>query len=596
MLHASLVVGVNLKVVSRLAKAEIASDFGDSNAIVFEWVKNRLDGVSNMSQSQKVRLILGDVDAIKSFVYESDALPDIRGGSEILVELEDKVRELLRQRITCSSDLIYCGGGSFLAIVPESVAESLKQEIERLYLDEAKTTTITVVYSEPIDRSDLDRGVQTCKEQTVCKLVGKGVAEDLLFSHFDAFALKADEKDARMLRKNFGEWVSFLSSRLQITKRQKVSAPFFPALPIHERCQACGKRPASQRDEVRGELLCCVCSEKRNKGRGERRKFVSDFACWMERQGIGLANAEKRIPKDLDTLAGAEGKIAFLYADGNNMGDLLQRMKTSDDYRQLSQALSNATRESLFKALCQTFGDEQLTNPEAYLPFEIIAIGGDDVVVIVPARYGWKLALNFLEAFETHEQIQSLKQAHSQLTMSAGLVIADVKYPIRFVMNLAESLLKKAKKLARETNESTVCHLWLRAPVASEDATAILNAIYYRKKSKQERWLTARPFTLQQARRLGEIANGLKEIPTSQRRMLAEALDKGVKTSLNLALYQAAKRKEGSEKLLKAYRELGELLGCDLQDEGMFFWRRKNGIWKTALLDALELLELGAIG
>ena len=537
-----------------------------------------------------MRLMLGDVDAIKGFVYESSSLPDIRGGSELLVELEGEVQDLLEQNVKHKSDLIYCGGGSFLAIVPEDKAESLKQKIERLYLDKAETVTVTVVFSEPIDRSDLEKGVSPHDEQVISSLRGKGIASDLLFSHFDAFF-----DHERSLRKNFGEWVTFLSSKLQMEKRQKVSAPFFPSLPIHERCQACGKRPASQQDEMRGELLCAVCFKKRNKGRNGRRKFVSDFASWTESQGMKLVNAEKRIPRDLDTLAGADGKIAFLYADGNNMGDLLQRMKTPDDYRQLSQALSEATREALFKALRQTFGDERLVNPDAFLPFEIIAVGGDDVVVIVPARYGWNLALGFLEAFETHEQIQSLRQEHGQLTMSAGLVFADVKYPIRFAMNLAEGLLKRAKRLARETGESTICHLWLRVPTASEDANAILSTTYNRRTGRQKRNLTARPFTLRQAKQLSEIAKELKDLPASQRRILAEAMDKGVRASLNLALYQAAKQKERGERLLEAYRKLGELLDCDAKGEGMFFWRCKNGVWQTALLDALELLELGAI-
>lgn len=536
-----------------------------------------------------MRLILGDVDAIKGFVYESSSLSDIRGGSELLVELESKVQDLLERNVEPKSDLIYCSGGSFLAIVPEEKAESLKQKIERLYLCEAKTATVTVVFSEPINRSDLEKGVSPHDEQVISGLRGKGVASDLLFSHFDVFL-----NHEKSRRKNFGEWVAFLSSKLQIEKRRKVSSPFFPALPIHERCQACGKRPASQWDEMSGELLCAVCFKKRSKGRNGRRKFVSDFASWVENHGVKLANAEKRIPRDLDTLAGADGKIAFLYADGNNMGDLLQRMRTTDDYRQLSQALSEATRESLFKALRQTLGDERLVNPDAFLPFEIIAIGGDDVVVIVPARYGWNLALSFLEAFETHEQIQSLKQEHGQLTMSAGLVFADVKYPIQFTMNLAEGLLKRAKRLARETKKSTICHLWLRVPIASEDANVILNAIYHHRTGRQERILTARPFTLCQAKQLNEIAKELKDLPASQRRILAEALDKGVRASLNLALYQAAKQKERGERILEAYRKLGELLDC-AKGEGMFFWRRKNGVWQTALLDALELLELGAI-
>ncbi|MCX7969351.1 MAG: phosphohydrolase [Armatimonadetes bacterium] len=542
-----------------------------------------------MKRSQKVRLILGDVDTIKAFVFESSSLPDIRGGSELLVELEKEVRCLLKRHTEQDMDLIYCGGGSFLAIIPSEAAESLKSQIERLYIDKTQTATITVVFSEPIDRTDLDKGIPPHDEQTIKNLSAKGMADDLLFSHFDALLASGNRTE----RKNFGEWVALLSSELQMAKRQKEIAPFFPTLPVHERCQACGKRPASQRDEMRGELLCSVCFKKRTFGRRERREFVKCFAHYAGKCGLNLADAEKRIPKDLDTLAGSDGRIAFLYADGNNMGDLLQRMKTPEDYRSLSSALSDATKESLFEAILKTFGKSLLENPNQPLPFEIIAIGGDDVAIIVPARYGWELALNFLEAFETHEQIQNLKQTHGQITISAGLVIADVKYPVRFMMDLAEGLLKRAKRLARDVKESTICHLWLRAPIASEDANAILSALYHRKTGKQERWLTARPFTLQKAKRLTKITKKLRELPKSQKRTLAEALNKGVKTSLNLALYQAAKRKGEREKLLKVFSKLGELVEDGNKCDGMFFWRLKDGVWQTAILDALELLELG---
>lgn len=127
----------------------------------------------------------------------------------MLVELEGKVQNLLEQNIEHKSELIYCGGGSFLAIVPEDKAESLKRKIERLYLDEAKTATVTVVLSKPIDQRDLEKGVSPHDEQVISGLRGKGVASDLLFSHFDVFF---DHK--RSLRKNFGEWVAFLSSKL----------------------------------------------------------------------------------------------------------------------------------------------------------------------------------------------------------------------------------------------------------------------------------------------------------------------------------------------------------------------------------------------
>ena len=63
--------------------------------------------------------------------------------------------------------------------------------------------------------------------------------------------------------------------------------------------------------------------------------------------------------------------------------------------------------------------------------------------------------------------------------------------------------------------------------------------------------------------------------------------------SLNYALYQAARRKGQQEVLRRAFEELGRLL--DPAPVGFWFWRNvpQEG-WKTTLLDALELIELGA--
>jgi hypothetical protein len=85
------------------------------------------------------------------------------------------------------------------------------------------------------------------------------------------------------------------------------------------------------------------------------------------------------------------------------------------------------------------------------------------------------------------------------LTLSAGLAIADVKYPVSFLFTLAEGLLKQAKKLARQRRTSTLCHLWLRAPVISEKADAVLDALYKRNLSSKPSMLTARPYTHEDA-------------------------------------------------------------------------------------------------
>jgi CRISPR-associated protein Cmr2 len=105
-----------------------------------------------------LRLLMGDTDAIKGYVYETQALPEIRGASQILVELEEEVRKLFHDRLV-EECLIYCGGGGFLAIVPDSMAKNLKQEIERLYLESTRVATVTVVASAPLGYREFARGI-----------------------------------------------------------------------------------------------------------------------------------------------------------------------------------------------------------------------------------------------------------------------------------------------------------------------------------------------------------------------------------------------------------------------------------------------------
>lgn len=548
-----------------------------------------------------VCLLLGDTDAIKSYVYETSALSEIRGASEILRELEESVRKLFTGNLA-EEALIYCGGGGFLAIVPASQAGELKQEIERLYLEKTGVATITVVSSDPLGYADIGRGLAPYDDAQVRALSGSGVAADLIYSHFEALL-----KD-RAKRKNFGELVSALTGRLQQQKRAKATASFLETLPIQRRCEACGKRAAEAHDDVRDEWICAICSQKRKQGREERREFVKEFVQWV-RDSKRVEIPEKkpdgkpRLPEDLDTLAGSDGRIdgriALLYADGNNMGDLLQLMPSPASYRHFSQVLGQATREALFSAIWGVFGEERLKDPDQSLPFEIIALGGDDIVVIVPARYGWALAVKILEAFEQHRGIEKLQGELQErvgntlcrpvsLRLSAGLAIADVKYPVSFLFSLAEGLLKKAKKLARDVHSSTLCHLWLRAPVLSERADVLLSALYER----QTMVLTARPYTVEQAWKLTKLARRLEQLSKAQQRSLAEALEKGVHVSLNYALYQAARQNERGAQLREAFQELGNLL--EPAKDGFWFWRRTDEGWKTALLDALELIELGA--
>ena len=545
----------------------------------------------------RVRLMMGDTDAIKSYVFETSALPEIRGGSQILTSLEEQIRQIFRQKLGNDDKyLIYCGGGGFLAVVPDDQADEIKKRIERLYYERTTLATITIIYTEPVEYGALSAGLPTGNPIVdLDKLQARSLAAELMASHFDVFSNRRSE------RKHFGEWVSKLVAPMQQTKRQKTIAPFVEALPIHRRCDACGKRPSAHYDELRGEEICFICWQKRQQGRHERHDLIQNFNDWLRKHG----NSEPFLKPaaDLPEMIAGEGRIGLLYADGNNMGELLQQARSPRDYRHFSQTLSSVMRDVVYGSITECVRPLHVGQSNS-ARFEIVAIGGDDAILILPLSCAWNVAAELVRRFEEDERIKNLKSEFNDsgrrpvcLTMSAGIAMADVKYPIGFLRNLAEGLLKEAKRWARKTQTGSLCHLWLRSPVISEDARSLVRSLYHKKIGACLCSLTARPYTWEEAKHLHSLAKQLSQLPKSQRRALAESLEKGVLVSVNYALYQSARHPR--YQLSALFGQLGELVKKRLAatTQVNWFWAEEDAAgsrWQTALLDALELVEMGA--
>ncbi|MFQ6120523.1 MAG: hypothetical protein ACE5KE_11660, partial [Methanosarcinales archaeon] len=192
-------------------------------------------------EKKELALILGDVDHIKSYVFETTKLPEIRGASEILVSIEEKKLKDIFKQFDISEECVIYSGGRFLAIVPYNLANDIIKKIERIYLEETELATITCVASGPLGNLELARGLEPYADEEVLKLQGKGpLSEWLLKSYFGE--KRSDWKE----KNNFAQIVSCLSALLRIKKQEKKQVPFFEALPIGRRCQSCGKRMASE--------------------------------------------------------------------------------------------------------------------------------------------------------------------------------------------------------------------------------------------------------------------------------------------------------------------------------------------------------------
>ncbi len=522
----------------------------------------------------------GDVDAIKSYVFEASSLPQIRGGSQRLAECEEQVREYVKGQ---GGKEIYCSGGGFLFAIPGDKVEEIKRGIEQIYLNHTLVATVTVVYE---NTPDIPPPAPNIADGWAGRLV------------------KAHQKAQRA--GEFARRTAFLAARLREAKQKKTIAPFIEAFPFGKRCDICGKRVAEEEiayteDGIsETKRLCRVCLLRHATGRKSRDWCFREFA----QKHDWTVNAQPA--RDLNILVGSARRpyLAFLYADGNNIGGLLQKVKNEKEYAALSKALTKGTKQALYEALWEVC--QKPLEQEQVWPFEILNIGGDDVTLLIQAGYAWDVAIAFLERFESYvrEEMESClgywpDAWPEKITASVGIAVADAKHPVWYLEALATDLLKKAKAKARQAKKSAVNFLWLPNAIAVIKSEAITEQY-----KLDDFHLTARPLTLEQAQKMQTVVNVLASWPRSLRHRWGEALEKGRWAALSQILYDLARRRNGEhrevEKFIDALEDLAATFRAEQEDEApIYLWwpTEENGsrIWKTPLLDALELAELRAM-
>ncbi len=282
--------------------------------------------------------------------------------------------------------------------------------------------------------------------------------------------------------------------------------------------------------------------------------------------------------------------VGLIYADGNDVGARIAGISSAAGYIQFSRDLESAAREAVFEALAEHLSPvwiEEAVDPERpdrrqmwVHPWEIITIGGDDLIVIVPGDKALDVALSIGQKFEERlgdtqkttqvyadqryrphclkpeedERVLQVEPVTKELgyeptvSLSAGLVVAHATTPIFFLWELAEQLIKSAKgwrkKMNREREKAghplykggTVDFMALKSVgmVASR-----LKAFRQRAYRREDRWLTARPYTWVELEGLLEAAQAIYEsgLGRSQVYRLQEFLMQGQQSAAINYLY-----------------------------------------------------------
>lgn len=545
-------------------------------------------------------LLSADVDKVKEYVFESAKLPEIRGASMLLDELnwgydekgEPRHRELAERTIGDvfqdhelplsrwpDGCLIYARGGSLLAVVPRDQAEQLQREIEELYPNQTGLATITCVW-RPIERDELDQGLRGFNAENLQRLREQLAAsahpED--WQRIAAYYTTAGVVNLES-RHHFGELVQLNGLALKRTKEMRQWRPFYEALPHAVRCASCQMRPAStEMDE--GQFFCHPCDRKRRRP-GERlgeRRSVKSF--WLRRfeEYLGQRpdlvqryyrniphekweDGDKRqvafaAPHDLEAI-GREcrsprpGFVGFFYADGNDIGDLLNgEGRHPEDYMRISQQVHRSLQAAVFEALAEHLRPYAIEEEKWVHPFEILTIGGDDVLLIVPGDVALPISRDICRLFEAKVNDPPLPK---HVTLSAGLVIADDHNPVYFLHNLAEELLKNAKRKAKApgVGRGTIDFLVLKSQHMLETDLAELRQSSAYTAGEKDLLLTCCPYTWEELEpRLWALACDLRDYPRTQLQTMVEALRLGRLSGSLFYLYQWARDKREHQELL----------------------------------------------
>ncbi len=563
-------------------------------------------------------LLAADTDRTQDYVFESTRLPEIRGASMKLNHLN---REVVPNLLTAAYHLppdfiIYAGGGSLLALVRRSDAAAIAKEIKDLYLQETGSATITTAVYEPTTAEEFERGVlarEVTPEHITALLGSLAPAERArVRAYFRTGGERADvfSETSFNARKHFGEVVKWVGLELRARKEQKVWVPFYEVSPFALRCESCNLRPASiavkmPDDETRH--LCMVCQKKQENRRQVKSRWVEKFVNFLMKNPVlakhynpaALPDTQIEVAQDIGDIAVAsshKGFVGFIYADGNSVGKHMEGQRSIGEYREASTRIFQATENAVYQALAENLQIARINHARQreteidIHPFEIITIGGDDVLLLVPGDSALPIAARICQLFG---------ELAAPLTMSAGVVIADEHNPIRFLHELAIQLKSSAK--AEYSGHSALDWLVLTSQSTLQTSLDGLRGTppyqLATEQASQDLWLTERPMSLEKTRVLLRLLKQLRitDFPTSQLHALSASLLDGREESSLFYLYQQARL--GRERRVRGefLENLPHAWGLDANQDPAP-WERvlQNNLhvgYRTMLRDLVELYD-----
>ena len=509
-------------------------------------------------------LVSFDTDRIKEYVFATGRLKEIRGASAILDELNRL--DMVEKAKKFHAEKIYANGGSGMFTVPEGSAEIFVQSVEKEYRLRTLTGSIT---------------------SAVIKLPEGCTNQDPIPDHLQTLAYR--------LR---------LKKDQNIPKQQVLTHPFLRT------CDSCGEQYASQNVTVpEPELICLSCENKRKKNdeiQADIENVINaesenvEYKLWHRLLGNlareGYPMTDKNCPEDfgdLGEMSTPQHYMGLIYADGDSMGKALANWKDLDGVKKFSDAVDGAIYQSVHKAILNHLYPE---DTHKYFPFDILMLGGDDLVMVTTAHKALEVSMEITKRFSELTET-SLGES---LTLSVGVAIAHAKFPFSSLLNLAEQALKFGKKEAvkRKRQGKTEQIGGLINFIVVNNSNSLDFDTYYRETlsdSDKGIYRTLRPYNLMNMKHVIDMIRALKEakFPRGKLKGLREAVFQPHNQSIleGLMFLSSIGKSEDKKEWWRFMKFLERFMPVQQRLPLPFPWFADGDEYYTPFLDLVELYD-----
>jgi len=359
---------------------------------------------------------------------------------------------------------------------------------------------------------------------------------------------------------------------------------------------------------------------------------------------MGLDSDRYRLPYKLDDLFKSTegGYMAFIAADGNSIGQMLEVIDNAELYKTFSQEMYDLTIEAIAQAAKRAGVTERGKSifrkrherERLYAPLIPVIVAGDDMSIIVRAEDALGFTQHLCEEFaklsskkaaiqkvikrfcnNTDYQVAArrlfpdcfLKIENGDegkyqpkpegdkawkeqcLTLSAGVAIAKRKFPISVYRRLAGELRDEAKLALTANPESVRQGGVIDFSVITTATAQSLETLRKHYSADEKTRLTMRPYAVEDFANMKRLALALKELPRSKRKYLYTELFSG--EDVGQTAYQFVLERS-VEDIRKEIRAAAGNIRNDFRHGAFSSSLKHREERETPLIDALEIAEL----